>query len=395
MKKPRSSLEALDMARIRTIKPEFWTDEKTGRLSLLAKLLFIGIWNLADDGGVCRANPAYLRGQLFPYSDDDLSLKNTHGAFTEPSITTQTVVRALDEIAAAGLIMTGRVSNEIFLVVNGWHEHQKINRPSEKKCVRVLSSSLEDYTQRVSKMLTEGSSGDRDRDRDRDKEEVYIPETHRVSNPQHEGTMCSPIQLASAPPRDPMGDRFRAAGVGLDTSELKARICDPYPNKRGWARALPTVRQLVTSNPAIISDLEKAVLHLREDMKNLKRSEEHIPTLATFIEKDIWRDYVNGIPGGESFAAESSSPKGGNWEEKAAKVLSVLASYASNAEDAAEKLRAGLGDDELLRVVLRVKTSNLRAIKSGEFRNRVAAGMLKEAATAIEFEKSRSDQAPQ
>ena len=32
------------MPRIRTIKPEFWTDEKIIELSLPARLLFIGLW---------------------------------------------------------------------------------------------------------------------------------------------------------------------------------------------------------------------------------------------------------------------------------------------------------------------------------------------------------------
>ena len=39
------------MARIRTIKPEFWTDEKVVTLPFEARLLFIGMWNFCDDEG--------------------------------------------------------------------------------------------------------------------------------------------------------------------------------------------------------------------------------------------------------------------------------------------------------------------------------------------------------
>lgn len=33
------------MARIRTIKPEFWTSEQVMGCAPLARLLFIGLWN--------------------------------------------------------------------------------------------------------------------------------------------------------------------------------------------------------------------------------------------------------------------------------------------------------------------------------------------------------------
>ncbi|MDP2954679.1 MAG: hypothetical protein Q8O76_15355, partial [Chloroflexota bacterium] len=59
------------MARIRSIKPEFWTDEKVGQLSLLGRLLFIGLWNLADDAGVLEDSCLQLKAQLFPYDSTD------------------------------------------------------------------------------------------------------------------------------------------------------------------------------------------------------------------------------------------------------------------------------------------------------------------------------------
>lgn len=43
------------MAKIRSIKMEFWLDEKIGSLPPEARLLYIGTWSLADDNGVLRA----------------------------------------------------------------------------------------------------------------------------------------------------------------------------------------------------------------------------------------------------------------------------------------------------------------------------------------------------
>ena len=70
------------MARNRMIKADFWADEKVGKLSDRAKLLFIGSWTFADDSGVCRANDVYLRNNIFPY-DVDVTLKQIKESLQE------------------------------------------------------------------------------------------------------------------------------------------------------------------------------------------------------------------------------------------------------------------------------------------------------------------------
>lgn len=60
------------MARIRTIKPEFWKNEKLGELSAEVQLLFIGLWNLADKKGFLEDRPKRIKAELFPYRDCDV-----------------------------------------------------------------------------------------------------------------------------------------------------------------------------------------------------------------------------------------------------------------------------------------------------------------------------------
>lgn len=58
------------MARIRSIKPEFWTDRSLARqLSMNARLFYIALWNFADEHGRVNGDALYLRGQIFPYDD--------------------------------------------------------------------------------------------------------------------------------------------------------------------------------------------------------------------------------------------------------------------------------------------------------------------------------------
>lgn len=54
------------MARIRTLKPGFWTDPELVGIPFEARLFFIGTWTFADDYGVLKDEPARLRMQIMP-----------------------------------------------------------------------------------------------------------------------------------------------------------------------------------------------------------------------------------------------------------------------------------------------------------------------------------------
>jgi hypothetical protein len=103
------------MPRNRMIKLDFWSDEKIGHLSNDAKLLFIGLWNLCDDGGVARANPVFLRNNLFPYSN-----------FSHKKID-----EWLHELAKNKLIDIVSQRGEAYCIVQNFLKHQEIKKPSQ------------------------------------------------------------------------------------------------------------------------------------------------------------------------------------------------------------------------------------------------------------------------
>lgn len=76
------------MARIRSIKPEFWTSAQVMECSPNARLLFIGLWNFADDVGRMALSPKRIKAQIYP-SDD---------------FTSADVRRMIDELASNRLI---------------------------------------------------------------------------------------------------------------------------------------------------------------------------------------------------------------------------------------------------------------------------------------------------
>jgi hypothetical protein len=60
--------------RIRTIKPEFWTDELISELSIESRLLFIALWNVSDDEGNFCYLPKQLKIQTLPYDNIDINV---------------------------------------------------------------------------------------------------------------------------------------------------------------------------------------------------------------------------------------------------------------------------------------------------------------------------------
>lgn len=103
------------MARIRSIKPEFWSSEQVMECSTMARLLFIGLWNFCDDAGNHVDSERTIKAEVFPGDD----------------IASTDVRRLLDELSSNGLIVYYTHENKGFLHVTGWH-HQKIDRPTMK-----------------------------------------------------------------------------------------------------------------------------------------------------------------------------------------------------------------------------------------------------------------------
>ena len=69
------------MARIRQIKPEFYLDDELARCPRDARLMFPGLWCLADRAGRLEDRPARIKAQLFPY-DEDIRVDAVEGFLT-------------------------------------------------------------------------------------------------------------------------------------------------------------------------------------------------------------------------------------------------------------------------------------------------------------------------
>jgi hypothetical protein len=93
------------MARSRNIKPGFFKNETLAECSPVARLLFAGLWCLADRAGRLEDRPKRIRAEVLPYDD---------GCVDE----------MLDELHRAGFILRYQVGQQRFIQVKNFTKHQ-------------------------------------------------------------------------------------------------------------------------------------------------------------------------------------------------------------------------------------------------------------------------------
>lgn len=99
------------LARIRTIKPEFWVDDVMVELPYETRLLFIGLWNFVDDEGYIEDKPKRIKMQIFPA--DDVLIEDS-----------------LNDLVRSGRLHAFDSEQGPILQIANWGRHQKINRPT-------------------------------------------------------------------------------------------------------------------------------------------------------------------------------------------------------------------------------------------------------------------------
>jgi len=106
------------VARIRTIKPEFYDSPGIETLAFEWRLLYVAMWNWADDSGRGKAEARELMGFAFP-RDEDMTV----GEFR----------RGLGEVRRVFGVVFYRVGGRPFYCIPSWAKHQKIDKRSASR----------------------------------------------------------------------------------------------------------------------------------------------------------------------------------------------------------------------------------------------------------------------
>jgi len=94
------------VARIRTIKPDFFFDEKLAEVDHKTRLAFIGLWCYADREGRLEDQPKVLKAKVFPYENIDFD-------------------KILESLSGLGTIVRYTVKDKKYLLINNFTKHQR------------------------------------------------------------------------------------------------------------------------------------------------------------------------------------------------------------------------------------------------------------------------------
>ena len=93
------------MARMRIVKPRFFTNEEIAELPPLTRILFIGLWCYADRRGRLEDRPKRIKTEILPYDNHDVDA-------------------ALTKLNDVGFITRFAVDEKKFIQINNFEKHQ-------------------------------------------------------------------------------------------------------------------------------------------------------------------------------------------------------------------------------------------------------------------------------
>lgn len=121
------------MARTRQIKPGFFLHTELAELDPLCRLLFIGLWTIADREGRLKLNPKKIKAEVLPY---------------ELGGTTQ-VIGWIHQLSSTGFLKLYKSADCDYIEIVNFKKHQHINKdekaseiPSPEQCEPIDAQDL-------------------------------------------------------------------------------------------------------------------------------------------------------------------------------------------------------------------------------------------------------------
>lgn len=241
------------MARIRTIKPEFWDHEDLffaeAETGLPIRLAFISLWKECDRDGRFEWRPERLKIRCLPFDNCDFS-------------------RVLDALMTRGFIQKYKVGEKWFGQVPSWHDHQVVN--NREKSSDIPSPDLSDGIETTS---TRGP---------RDSEKLKCAQAEREygkGKGKEQEDLCGEVSPRLPKPAVANGSE------PPDYSDEFDQFWTAYPKRDGRKRG----------KQATFGEWKKLPAKDRQDVVKAAQnyaSEEFIRDPERFLKKGFWRDFI-------------------------------------------------------------------------------------------------------
>jgi hypothetical protein len=283
------------MARARNIKPGFFLNDKLAECDPLARLLFAGLWCIADREGRLEDRPKRIKAEVLPYDDcdpDDL----------------------LNQLAQRGFIIRYEVDGNRYIQITNFKKHQN---PHVKEAPSIIPPPPEQELA-PEKHCTSTVQTPEKHDKDPADSLKLIPDSlkphtdslKRIPNTYvaADAAACASIPAEKPSDTEEEGGAQSSVKTGKDgyTPEFE-EFWDHYPRKvekkrafRAWKARL---REGVKPETLIQACKNYAVYCTRQGIE-----QRYIKHASTFLGPDKpYEEYINGIPADIKARAEPKS----------------------------------------------------------------------------------------
>lgn len=250
------------MARIRSVKPEYFTHPDVLALSIPARLMYIALWTQADDEGRLYDQPTKIRGLAFG-DDDKIDVEKILRELAAPS--------RCDECAERhGHILRYITDARRCLQVVHFRKHQRIDKPSR--------STVPAWDPETGILIDDSAS---------------VRGTFRESSTNDPGTLPKSSIRTEIGSRE-QGSREQGTGNARGATDAPgfAEFWRAYPNKTGKRAAVNAWRKLRPPLDAVLAALAWQV----GQPQWLRDGGDFIPHPATWLNRGSWQDEPMALP---------------------------------------------------------------------------------------------------
>lgn len=264
------------MARSRNIKPGFFANEILGELPPLTRLLFIGLWTLADREGRLQDRPKKIKHELLGYDD----------------VTSTDVDTMLQQLHDNGFIIRYMVAEEKYIQVTNFLKHQNphcreqastIPAPSENVTGSQVAENCREMGLGVVADHVKGRTESTSMDGESSHTDRYL-QTSPVDEEQEadKGTEKKTARKAASPD-------WKTAKTPLEIGFCK--FWDIYPGVRRRAKpACWRKWQTIKPDDEMVEQILRALRACSETREWKKDGGQYVPAPLVWLNQGRWED---------------------------------------------------------------------------------------------------------
>jgi hypothetical protein len=271
------------MARARNIKPGFFKNEDLTDLPYEARLLFIGLWTLADREGRLEDRPKRIKGEIFPFD----------------SVTVGSTNELLDKLNELGFIARYKAEGHDCIQVLKFNKHQNPHKyekesilPPMPCCPSRMHTQCKDGRSTIQAQEKHDAKTVEAQGKDGFNTVLdgLIPDSlipDSLSSENLGGGHQEIQTLQTEPPATPPWEPYE--GNVNSSNEKFKRLADVYPNKRDIDEARKVWRGLLEFH-SLIDRMVETVTAWSKGEEWQRDDGRYVPLLSTWLRKKRWED---------------------------------------------------------------------------------------------------------